>query len=735
MNKYSGSIFPPTSRRKFIRQMGYLSLGFSLFQCSTTSASENPVSEVDFPSSLKNHPQINAWIKILEDGTVQVLTGKMELGQGITTAILQMAAEELNIPPERINIHLAHTSRTPNEGYTAGSRSIETSALSVRYAAASAREVLLKLAAEKFQKPLTEFQLGNGKITHPHIDREISFADLLQGKQIEQSVQNPLKLKNKAQYQWVGHPVKNVYLSELVQGKHQFVSDLKLPGMVYAQVIRPPGYDSKLINLDKAQLSQITNLVKLVQNGSFLAVVAPSTYEAIQARAKVKKATTWSAPSALPAHQNLKEHLLNLPADQQSVVQQGSVNQDDKYAHTATFFKPYIMHGATGPSCAVALFQDNVLNLWTHSQGVYPLRQSISKMLNLPQGQIIIKGVAGSGCYGHNGADDVAAEAALVALSLPGKPVQLQWTRQDEHGWEPFGSAMIMQLAANLDDLGKIKDWHYQLWSDSHSTRPGGDPGSLLPARYLAPPFQMRSSGYRGGAYRNAEPYYNIPSLQVTANFFQGPLRVSALRSLGAYANIFAIESFMEELAYRANQDPLMFRLAHQKDPRANEVLKKLKQITANLSIASQEGIGYGFSRYKNTATYCGVAARIYYNQQTKHIRLQKLWAVVDAGEIINPDGLKNQIEGGMAQSASWTIKEQVQFGPDGIISKDWTSYPTVEIDQFIDMEVHLIDRPREKPLGAGEAAQGPTAAAIANAFSQASGLRIRDLPILNNIK
>ena len=380
------------------------------------------------------------------------------------------------------------------------------------------------------------------------------------------------------------------------------------------------------------------------------------------------------------------------------------------------------------------MYTQNTLNVWTHSQGVYPLRDSLAKLLRIPSENIHVKGVPGSGCYGHNGADDVAADAAMVARAYPGKHVRLQWSREDEHGWEPYGSAMIMEVEARLDGAGKISDWKYDLWSDTHGARPGGNAENLLAARYLEKPFPGKSSGFSGGGSRNAEPYYNIPNQRVEAHFFRGPLRVSSLRSLGAYANIFAIESFMDELAERAGKDPYEFRLLHLQDERAKEVIRKLQSITKDQE-RPHTGMGMAFSRYKNSGTYCAVAARVAADMSNAEVQVQKMWAVIDAGEVINLDGIRNQIEGGMIQSASWTLQEQVHFDEANIISRDWATYPIFRFGQVPEVEVTVLDRPTEEAMGAGEAAQGPAAAAIVNALYRACGKRVRDLPLVTNLK
>lgn len=724
-----------TSRRNFIKTAGCLTIGFCL---GNPESGYSSTLLQELPQSLQRHPAINAWLEVLANGRVRIFTGKMELGQGIRTAVAQVAAEELDMEMVQVEVILAETGRTPNEGYTAGSASIETSAMSVRYAAAAARQKLLELAAQKWKVPVDQLEFGQGKITTKEGNRSITLAALLAGKQLTDQVRSPVTLKAKNKYRLVGKAIPRDDISRMVRGEPVYVQDLRFPGMVHARIIRPPSYGAQLLRFEEGTVrKKIPAILKVVVNGSFLAVIATDEYQAMRAQQLLHEQASWSSAPAFPAvtGQQLADHLLTLPVQTQRVHEKGSITTSTTGQSwvKARYFKPYIMHGSIGPSCAVALYDKNSLHVWTHSQGVYPLRESLSKLLSLPVENIHVKGVPGSGCYGHNGADDVAAEAALLAMAYPGKHLRLQWSREEEHSWEPYGSAMIMETSALLDNTGKISEWTYELWSDTHGNRPGGEAYNLLPARYLEKPVTKTSNNYSGGAYRNAEPYYAIPHQKIEAHFFKGPLRVSSLRALGAYANIFAIESFMDELAEKAGKDPYTFRLQHLEDPRAIEVIRKLQAITQGQEKPGT-GIGIAFSRYKNSAAYCAIAARVAIDPKNRTVQVQKMWAVIDAGEVINVDGIKNQTEGGMIQSASWTLLEQVQFDQQHITSRHWDSYPIFRFSEVPEVEVVVLDRPAEKPLGAGEAAQGPAAAAIANAVYRASGKRARYLPINRNI-
>ncbi|GAA0534439.1 molybdopterin cofactor-binding domain-containing protein [Chitinophaga japonensis] len=715
-----------STRRDFLKTAGCLTIGFSLFhpygEAMAAAAQE-------LPGSLRRYPDINAWLQVLEDGRVRVLTGKIELGQGLRTAVAQVAAEELELGMEQVSVTLAETGVTPNEGYTAGSMSIETSAMAIRHAAAAARQQLLALAAEKLQAPAARLEFAGGRVSMPGGRRSLTFAEILDGRELSGTIRLPLPLKAKQDYTLSGRSIPRQDTRQIVAGAPVYVHDLRFPGMLHARVVRPPAYQAKLLGYnEQAVRAKAPDLVRIVVNGSFLGVIAPGEYAAIQAQEALAENARWSDAPPLAGGDALPAYLATLPVRTEKVREKGQPISGGASLQ-ATYFKPYIMHGATGPSCAVALYDKDQLHVWTHSQGVYPLQGALAEMLELPAERIHVKGVPGSGCYGHNGADDVAAEAALFAMALPGRHVRLQWSRQDEHGWEPYGSAMLMDTAAVLDAGGRITHWQYELRSDTHSTRPGGKAGNLLPARYLEKPFRELQGGYNAGAYRNAEPYYDIPNQHLTAHFFEGPLRVSALRSLGAYANIFAIESFMDELAEKAGKDPYDFRLMHLEDKRAIAVLQKLRDITPAKAPHPGSGIGIAFARYKNSAAYCATAAQV--RVDDKGGRVEKMWAAIDAGEAINPGGIINQTEGGMVQAASWTLMEQVRFDAKHVTSNNWYTYPMLQFGQAPATEVAVIQRPEERALGAGEAVQGPAAAAIANAVYHACGIRVRELPIL----
>jgi CO/xanthine dehydrogenase Mo-binding subunit len=449
-------------------------------------------------------------------------------------------------------------------------------------------------------------------------------------------------------------------------------------------------------------------------------------------------AAKWRESAKLPNQNDLPGVLTKLPAQDFAIFSRSDASVTGAKTIEATYTRPYQSHGSIGPSCAVAQFAEDAMTVWTHTQGVYPDRQAIAEMLGMPQPSVRLIHVEGSGCYGHNGADDAAADAALIARALPGRPVRVQWMREQEHGWEPYGPAMVTKLTASLDEAGKIADWNFAVWSNTHSMRPGGA-GSLLAAQHMAKPFALPAPKPlplpEGGGDRNAIPIYNFPNAQVMHHFIPAmPLRISAMRALGAYHNVFSIESFMDELAELAGADPVEFRLRHLDDQRGHAVVEKAAQEfgwSRGQKAPPNRGYGFAFARYKNLAAYCAIASEVEVDRETGRARLVRAVAAVDAGQVVNPDGITNQIEGAIVQSTSWTLYESVSFDDTRITSIDWQTYPILRFNSVPDsIKVHIINRPGQPFLGSGETGQGPAAASLANAIAHATGKRLRDLPL-----
>lgn len=725
-----------SSRRAFLAQSGGLVVAFGLPLDAFAQGAP--------PGSLRNEPMLDAWIRVGEDGRIALFTGKAELGQGIKTALIQLAAEELAVAPQRIELVTADTGRTPNEGYTAGSQSMQDSGMAIRHAAAQTRAKLIELAAARLSLPVDGLAAKDGFVQAGD-GRRIPYQDLVAQQSLRMRAEPNTTLTPFSGHTVVGKSLPRVDIPAKLAGAAIYVQDLRLPGMVHARVVRPPSYGASLRTLDTAAIERMPGVLKVVRDGSYLAVVATREFQAISAMRALAKAAAWNERPTLPVQSELYADLQRRTAQERVIS--GSTRAAANGGNTGTTFeasyrRPYQMHGSIGPSCAVGLyeekanFKENNLTVWTHGQGVYPLRSAIAALLRMPEQRVRCIHMEGAGCYGHNGADDAGADAALLARAFPGRPVRVQWMREDEHAWEPYGSAMVTNVKASLDERGRIVDWQYELWSNSHATRPG-PAGALAPAWHLASPFAPPAPQPipqpAGGGDRNAIPLYKFASTRVVDHFIpEMPLRVSALRALGAYMNVFSIESFMDELARAARADPVQFRLEHLDDPRARDVVRIAAERFGWQSYNRQKGRGrgFGFARYKNLAAYTAVACEVEVDRESGALRVLRVTAANDSGEAVNPDGIRNQIEGGILQSISWTLYESVSFDTTRITSRDWGGYPILRFPSVPEeIEVHLIDRPGEPFLGTGEAAQGPAAAALANALADATGIRIRELP------
>ena len=724
------------TRRMFLATGGAVVVTFALRPLSSL-AQGTPQAQPKLPGSLDKAPYLDAWIGIGGDGAVTVFTGKAELGQGIKTALIQCAAEELDIDPKAITIVTADTERTANEGYTAGSHSMQDSGTAVLHAAAQVRGILIGLAATRLNLPPDQLQAKTGAVV-ANDGRSVVYKDLVTGEALHQIATAQSPLKNVKSFKIIGTPMHRVDIPGKVTGAPMYVQDMRPEGMLHARVVRPPNYGAELVAVDIAAVEKLPGVIKVVRDGSFLAVAAQGEFQAIEAMNVLASVAQWRKIAALPEQSTIHQFLGRLPSQDEVIANKGDPSLQGAHLLRATYTRPYLSHGSIGPSCALALWKGDKLTVWTHSQGVYPLRNTLANMLHLKPEQVHCIHTEGSGCYGHNAADDAAADAALIARAVPGRPIRVQWMREQEHGWEPFGPAMASNVSGAIDDQGRIVAWTYDVWSNTHSTRPGGPAGNLLAAQYLAQPFQPPPPSEipmpEGGGDRNAIPIYTIPNERVVDHFIpQMPLRVSALRALGAYLNVFAIESFMDELAAAAKIDPVEFRLKHLDDPRARDVVTKAAQEFGwtKGKRPRGEGHGFAFARYKNLAAYCAVAVEASVERESGAVRLGRVVAAVDSGQAVNPDGIRNQIEGAIVQSASWTLYEEVTFDRSEITSLDWSRYPIMRFPQVPEsVAVHVIDRPGEKFLGTGEAGQGPTAAAIANAIADATGARLRDLPL-----
>ncbi len=690
------------------------------------------------PVSLEVNRRLDRWLRINRDATVTVFPGKVEIGQGIVTALTQIVAEELDVALSRIRVAATDTSYSPDEGVTSGSRSIQEGGEALRHVAAEARELLLHRAAAKLGVSLEQLTVADGVIT-ARSGGSATYWELTGDDLLARDASGEVAPKDTAQHTIVGAPVPRRDLPGKLTGTPSFVHDLELPGMLHGRIARPPGYAARLVALDEKAVRELPGVTAVVRDGRFVGVIAEREEQAIRALHRVRRIAQWEERATLPDTQDPR-FLLKEASVEEVISEKGDAGAArGARSLCAEYTRPYIAHASLGPSCAVACCEGGGYRVWTHSQGVYPLRKDLARMLKVPEEKIVVTHVEGAGCYGHNGADDVAFDAALLARAVPGRPVRVQWMREDEFGWEPYGPAMVVRLNAALGQDGGIASWNFDVWSNGHTNRTNSKSAvansGLLAARHLehalAEPVPTNPPLPAGGAHRNAIPLYDFPNQRVANHYIErAPVRVSALRSLGAHANIFAIESFMDELAQAAGADPVEFRLRHLKDPRARAVIETVAQRAGWRRAEKGDGArgrGVAFARYKNLACYAAVIVEV---EVAQAITVRRAWAAVDAGLAVNPDGLANQTEGGIIQAASWTLKEQVRYEPERIVTRSWDDYPILTFDEAPEVEVAVINRPDQPALGAGEAVQGPTAAAIANAVHNAIGVRLRDMPL-----
>jgi CO/xanthine dehydrogenase Mo-binding subunit len=687
------------------------------------------------PGNLAAERRLDHWIKVGADGWITLFPGKVELGQGLLTALSQIAADELDVPLDHVKLHPATTGVSPDEGVTSGSLSISTCGMAIRQAAAEVRALFLAEAAQRFGVPPDQIAVADGVLRGPG-NLALGYGEMAGSVSLARHADGRARPKAGDLRGVSGRSSPRIDVAGRVFGRRPYIHDLAMPHMLHGRVLRPPRPGAVLADLDEARVMAAHPGIRIARDGSFLGVVAETERLADRAVAALARAASWQGGWQLPDSAGLAEWLESEPAETETVDGRGDRVDSLTSTHfSRSYLKPFLTHGSIAPSCAIAEWRDGKLIVKSHTQGVYNLRTDLALVFGIAQDSITVEHAESAGCYGHNGADDVALDAALLARAVPGLPVRVQWSRADELTCSPFGAAMLMRLSADISADGVIAGWRHDLWSNGHTARPGraGTP-ALLASFDLEKPFPRLAASdpplaAGGGAERNAVPLYDIPNWTITKHGVRNaPLRTSAMRSLGAIGNVFAIESFMDELAEETGQDPLVFRLRHLSDLRARTVLQKAAAMAdwTHRPTAEGRGRGLAFARYKNTSGYCAVVAEV---DVTLEPRAVQLWIAADLGEVINPDGAINQIEGGAIQAASWALKEEVRFSRTALESGSWESYPILRFSEVPAVEVSLINNPAEPPLGAGEVSQGPTAAALANAVHAALGVRVRQMP------
>jgi len=605
------------------------------------------VSEVQLPWSLQQNPRLGQWIDLSEPGVARVFTAKVELGQGILTALTQIAAEELRLPIAKIRVVSGDTRCSPDESYTAGSMSIEIGGSSLRMACAEAREALLRQAVHTLGVEASRLSLAGGTILRDGQPSGLDYWTLAAGVDWELPVAGTASLTDPGAASYVGQNVPRLDLPpKLVGGA--FVQDLELPRMLHGRVLRPSSPHSHLAHLDLSVTQGLPGIVKVWRNRDFVGICCEREYQAVKALEALRANARWTEDEQLPGRENWKEWLLQQHSlDSQSEIGEPVTAQPDLIRCSAWYSKPPLAHASIGPSCAIAHFSGGELWVWTQSQGVFPLRAALARALGLDPRRVIVIHVQGAGCYGHNGADDVALDAALFALQVPSRPVRVQWMRDDEFGWAPVGSPMAIHIEGAVNGAGKILDWSTEIWSGPHGRRPNRFGIELLAASQVEPPIPFPSvhedlNRFAGGA-RNSEPSYDLVHRKILLHSLPDlPFRTSALRTLGGYANVFAAESFVDELADAAKVDPVRFRLQNLSDARARRAIEtaaRLSRWDPDAARGNGRAAGIAFCRYKTTAAYVAVVAQV---EVTEQVRVTRVDCAVDAGLAINPDGVIN---------------------------------------------------------------------------------------------
>ncbi|HYF07029.1 MAG TPA: molybdopterin cofactor-binding domain-containing protein [Acetobacteraceae bacterium] len=695
------------------------------------TATGAPDDRPKLPGSLQVNRRLDRWLRFHAEGLVTITPGKVELGQGILTALAQIAADELDVALARIRVQPASTPDSPNEAVTSGSLSVQESGMALRYACADARAIFLSVVAQKTGVPAEAIRVVDGQFLGPNGPIG-SYWALADERLLDCEASSDAKPRAAARRRVAGTPAPRLDLPDKVFGRARFVHDLRLPAMLHARVVRPPARKARLMALKDGALP---GDARVVRDGSFLAVLASREHDAEAAAMRVAARAEWDAGDTLPDENALGDWLRDAPGEHDVIAERSEAAPEPVKRVKAAYSRPFVAHASIGTSCAVACWSGDRLEVWTHSQGIYNLRADLAKAMRMPADSILVRHMEGAGCYGHNGADDVALDAALAARTVPGLPVRMLWSRAEELGWSPVSSAMEVEIEAGLDADGRIVEWREEVLSLGHSSRPGRNPiPTLLATEYMANGGEIPAAinpplAAGGGAQRNAIPAYRIPRLHVGVKRVTAmPLRASALRGLGAPANVLAIESTMDALAAEAGMDPLEFRLRHLDDPRARDVLMLAAGMAGWAGRARREGVGMGigYARYKNSGAWCAVIAEI---AAEAAVRCTRLWIAGDVGEVINPDGVANQYEGGAIHGVSMALKEQVRFDRRRVTSNDWESYPILRFSEVPQVDVRLIPRPEQPPVGAGEAALSPTIAAIANAIRDALGVAPRAMP------
>ena len=697
-------------RRDFLRTGGAIIVSFA-FDGALPNTSSAQISDLGKPVDPR---EVDSFLAIHRDGSVTIYTSKVDVGTGLRIAMSQMVAEELDIPVDRVTVVEGDTAITPNHGGTGGSTGIPQGGVELRRAAATARQALMKLGAQ----PGT------------------NIGALAGGKRLNLKVDPNAPLKDPKTYTIVGRPVLRPDVPDKCTGRNVYVQDFSLPGMLHGRVIHPPSIGAKLMSLDESSIRTIPGARVVVRIQNFLGIVAPDEWAAIRAAKELK--VTWTEEQGLPGSDNLDRHVRESVPDHDETI----VNKGDPAAAlpgttkqlSALYAWPIQSHASLGPSCAVADVRPEGTTIWTASQGPHGMRANFSRIFGIPEDKLRVIFLDGSGSYGGNGNDDAAADALLLSRAI-GKPVRVQWMREDEHAWDPKGPPQVLEIRGGLDNDNRIAAWETHMWLPMNIQ--GNRPLVSVDGAGITQPHGQ-------GAVlmsQNGDPPYAASNVRVVVHYLKGtPLRPSNLRAPGKVANVFAVESFTDELAAAAGVDAVEFRLRGLTDPRALDVIKRAAEMigwegrpspnrrTINGNVLT--GRGFAYARYKQAENYVAIAMEVAVDRNTGKINVRRIACAHDGGLIVNPDGLRNQIEGSILQTLGRALHEEVKFDRSRVTSVDWASYPILSFPDVPSLDVALIDRPSLPPLGAGEASTAPVAAAVANAVFDATGIRLRRVPL-----
>jgi nicotinate dehydrogenase subunit B len=712
------------NRRSVLKMSGLLVVAFSLaprFAFATASGAVKPVTP----------DLVDSYLVIGPGGRITVYSGKVDLGTGLRTALTQIVAEELDVPLGHVTLIQGDTLLTPDQGPSFGSLSIQNGGAQLRRAAATARRALLERAAVKFKTDASALSIRDGVIVAPN-GRELALGNLVGGRMLSLKLDQNAPLKSPADFKLVGKPVRRLDIPDKVTGRFTFMQDFKRPGMLHGRVIRPSGIGATLVSYDESSISAIPGIVKVVRIENFLGVVARSEWSAIKAARQLS--VKWSAWSGLPEQSQIWEHVRQTKILKDDITSNRGDSESALAAAprklAATYDFAIHTHGSIGPSCAVAEFENGKLTCWTASQATHNLRKQLAAMLGVADESVRCIYVDGAGCYGRNGHEDAAADAVLLARAV-GQPVRVQWMRADEHGWDPKGPPTLLDLRAGLDADGKIGAWESELFIPSgiagFVALVGADHAGLNSLGQLSP----------GGVINDLAIPYAIPNVKTTAHRLEStPFKPSWIRSPGRMQNTFANECFLDEIAVAIGADPLELRLQYLHDARGEELLERLAALSNWRQRPKSDrqgeivtGRGLAYIKYELVRTYVGVVAEVQVNTQSGEITAKRFQIAHDCGQIINPDGLRNQIEGNVIQTVSRVLKEEVKFDRSMVTSLDWGSYPILTFPEVPEVVMDLIDRPDEVPWGGGEPTAAVVPSAIANAVFDATGVRLRSVP------